>query len=248
MTENSLISYTFSTPDAKYCQTNVRFLDKQRNEHMLEVFENWWDQLISLYGTQVKYYTHGYSLENQNPLFGENTTSEFSDPLDMIMVVSISNDSTILAKFGISSEAEFTAVIPIKQFTETWGDGAEPKAGDLVYLEEWGQGRTGNRDGWVFQISNRKDFDVSQTNQLMGQYVWLLEGKRFDYSYEPNAKLEDGLDQIYDPAFAGLLSGDNIGAVMPPLKKYPQTIEEESIKIFDYSQNPESNTSVFGGY
>lgn len=245
MSEPSLISYCSPVDDLEFCQTEFRYLDKDKNEGMIEIFDDWWNEQIGLYGTKVKYYVHGYDLEEHSFLFGEHTTAEYAEPKDLIIVTTISNDSIILSKFGIQSEAEFVAMIPIRKYFEVFGEGEEPKAGDLVWMEEWGRGRPNGREGWVFEVTGRKDFDVTQTNQLMGHYVWLLEGKRYDYSHEKGGKKEALNDQVYDSVFAGLLSGGEGIATDP--KKYLQNVGTKSKRIFDYEERG-VDTSPFGEY
>jgi hypothetical protein len=83
-------------------------------------------------------------------------------------------------------------------------------------------------------------------NMLQGHYVWILHAKRFDYSYQPDAPREPGMDQISDETMYGKLSGGTNFPEIP--KKYNQNVEDESKRIWDYNNREGSNSSVYGKY
>jgi hypothetical protein len=73
----------------------------------------------------------------------------------------------------------------------------------------------------------------------------MVQAKRYDYSYEPNAPREKKMDQVYDNKADGLLNS------LPKIienKVYTQFVDKDSTKVFDYAQNPQSNTNVYGDY
>lgn len=106
-------------------------------------------------------------------------------------------------------------------------------------------------DSWlrgpnVFEITEATDERLPQgLNPLLTHSVWLLNCKRFDYSYEPNAPREHGANQVYDNTFAGKLSGGT--ETTEPLKKYIQDVSKEAKKSWDYEQNG-TNDNVYGDY
>jgi len=84
----------------------------------------------------------------------------------------------------------------------------------------------------MFQITERRYQEISMgLNPLGGHYVWLLRGKRFDYSYE-NIGPENPAD---DNTPGGIVNDED-------------TIENVSDDIFDYTDSPNSNDNVYGGY
>lgn len=118
------------------------------------------------------------------------------------------------------------------------------------------------RGAAVYEITERRDENLTLNyNMLQGHYVWILHGKRFDYSYQPNAPREPGSMKVSDETQYGLISSaiGNVG--WPPAtetpypedvkelpKNYPDNVDEEADENFDYDANPESDDSIYGGY
>ena len=99
----------------------------------------------------------------------------------------------------------------------------------------------------IFEITERRDQNLTmQYNPLLGHYVWILHAKRFDYSYQPNAPREPGLNQVSDETVYGKLSGGTNWPEEP--KKYTDNIDTSSDKEWDYSKKPNNDTSIYGDY
>lgn len=111
-------------------------------------------------------------------------------------------------------------------------------------------GQTYVRCPQMFEITEKRyqDFTQPGANFLMGHYVWILHGKRFDYSFEPGITPECGLPQVYDDTFSGRLTGGTNPATDP--KEYDQNVRDESDEdIWDYGAGDETrNTDVYGDY
>lgn len=127
------------------CNGNkVRFINKNANENERKMFANWWSEATQLYGTSVSYFTHPYALSGQDAIYGEDPTSVWGAPVEMIVLAQMNNDSLLLSKFGILADSELSILIPIKDFAEAMGNSsATPKAGDLIRLDEVGADRPG---------------------------------------------------------------------------------------------------------
>lgn len=121
----------------------IRFTNVNHNQNERAYIENLWNELTNLYGTAIKYYTNRFTLSAMDAIYGEQPTAGFSQPIEMLALAEVSNDSLLLSKFGIQSTADLVIVIPIKQFYEKMGAGAEPKSGDLVEMTELGLTRPG---------------------------------------------------------------------------------------------------------
>jgi hypothetical protein len=228
----------------------VRYLNKSVTENERSNFSRWWKEQIEQYGSEVTYYTHGYTLSTHNPLYGEDPTSVFVSGGPIVMVSDITNDAIMLSKFGIMADCDMTCMVHISSFYETFGPTREPKAGDLIELKEYGGfgDRPGGRGAPVYEITERDDQALNQSgNALMGHYIWVIKCKRWEYSYEPGTKAEPLNTQISDGANSGeygrLEGGDNPPEITKP---YTPSPTDEASKIFDYTQNDYS--APYGNY
>jgi hypothetical protein len=121
-----------------------RFVNKNANSNERKIVSQWWEEATQLYGTSISYFTHGYTLTGHDSIYGENVTAPFSGPIQMLAIAQMNNDSLLLSKFGIQAQGELTLVIPISMFAEAMGNNrAEPKAGDVISMDEVGFDRPG---------------------------------------------------------------------------------------------------------
>ena len=201
----------------------VRFLDKSLNNNERNNYDGWWKEQIQMYGTETTYFVNSQTLETQDNIYGEEPTSVFQSGKKLILVLNLSENAIVMQKFGLVADDEVTAFIHIKNYYEIFGEGKEPKSGDVFDLSEFGSDRPGGRDGKHFEITERIDQDVEQINPLIGHYVWLVKAKRHDYSFEPGLEPEVGSTQVED------------------------NVSEESLSVFDYTKYGDSD-DVYGGY
>jgi hypothetical protein len=212
----------------------VRYLNKDINSNERNNYSGWWREQINHYGTKVRYYTNGYTLTSHNFIYGEDPTSAFEATGEIIMFTSITNDSIMLSKFGIMADCDMTAVVHISAFSELFGAGREPKAGDLIEMHEYGGfgDRPGFRGAPIYEITERDDQNLELTNSLMGHYVWYIKCKRWEYSYEPGMHSEPVNIQINDGGDYGRLSGgENPEELTQP---YPDSADNSAQCIYDY--------------
>ena len=189
------------------------------------VIDNWWEELIALFGQEVTYWQNPYQTLSADGLppgeinnlgggpgnfYGEEPTKVFKDPKKIIIALELNENAVILQKYGFDSDDELTAYVHISSFYTSFGYPQEPKAGDVFELTEYGDDRPWPRTGKKFEITERLDEDVARINQLAGHYVWLIKAKRYDYSFEPGLSTEGGSDQVYDDKFSGRMGdGEN---------------------------------------
>ena len=228
--------------------SGLRFLDKQVNCNERDNYKAWWLEQIYQYGTVVDYYINGTNLNNMDPLYGENPSQTFLDPKKLVFALTLNENSVVLQKFGLVADDELTGFIPIESYTlamsSTDNPNPEPKAGDVIELTEFGSSRPGGRTGKKFEITDRLDQDVEQMNPLLGHYVWLIKGKRFDYSYEQGIDKEGELQQLTDDTYHGGLSGE---AELESDSLYFNDVDREGRNIFDYSVYGDYD-DIYGGY
>lgn len=229
----------------------VRHLDKEFNNNARSLYNSWWQEQIFQFGIEVDYFQSQYSLEEHDSLYGEQPTGTYKDPVKMVIAFELNESAIVLNKFGIVGDDEITGYIGIDAFynvlaTEEQPD-PEPKSGDVFKLTEYGSlDRIGQRDGKVFEITDRVEQDVSKINPLIGHYIWLIKAKRYDYSFEPGLSPEGASDQVFEDTHSGLLSGYN--QEPSPEKKYDDMSTIQSKSVFDYKKYDESNDDIYGGY
>lgn len=234
------------------CQVNVNESAVDSGEQQL--ISSGLQEIINRYGSTVAYYVNTYNVSAADNIYGEDPTSIYFGPTDILMYVQLTEDSITLKRFGFDNDDTITAYVHISSYSNTFSplsvypalnQAVEPKAGDVFQMTQYGSTRPGNRNGKYFEITERVDQSVSEgINMLGGHYLWKLRARRMDYSFEPGITPEKGSEQVFDNAVSGLLSG---GIQAPsPEKSYPGNASIESIeKVFD--QRAE-NTSVYGEY
>jgi hypothetical protein len=231
-------------PMEEFVSSTLRFTDKENNGAERLLYSNYWREQIDMYGQKVLYYRNLYNVETADNIYGEQPMAGFLDPKPLIMAVQLSENALVLSKFGFQSDDSITALLHISSFYSVFPPKWEPKAGDVFKLVEYGSDRPGERDGKLFEITERCDEDNSAINPLMGHYVWMLKAKRFDYSFEPNIEPEKGSNQVHDDTFYGVLTGET--ALTKRVSSYPGSADEESKDtVFNMRVN---NTLVYGGY
>lgn len=95
----------------------------------------------------------------------------------------------------------------------------------------------------MYQITEARYQDLGAgINFLMGHYVWLIRGKRFEYTYEPGIHPEEiKPDGSTNPS-------DYATSPKPGVVDDTSDTNTDSDDIFDYDTNPGSNTGIYGGY
>ena len=249
---NSIDKYTGSNCIRKYplqyTTSSLRFTNKENNENERMLFSNYWREQIDLYGQKALYYRNTYNTLCADNVYGEQPTARFQDPQPIIMLVKLSENALILSKFGYQSDEQCTAYVHISSFYAVFSPDTEPKSGDVFKLVEYGSDRPGERDGRLYEITERLDQDNAQINPLMGHYVWRLQAKRFDLSFEPNITPERGSSQVFDDERYGTIStiipDDTTYSVRTTA--YPGAADVVSKEtVFNMAVN---NTEIYGGY
>jgi hypothetical protein len=242
--------YTGNPIPSLYPNTNpdnpcFRFTDKDNNSCERQIYNNYFQEQLNLYGQKVGYYVHNYSttlsgISGADNLYGEHPTQTYSPPKDIIMGINLQENALMLSKYGLLADDEITAFVSISAYYEVFGPGAEPKSGDVFQMTEYGSDRVGGRAGNFYEITQRLDQDIAQINPLAGHYTWLLKAKRFEYSFEPGLSGSAVNQQVYDDTVSSGVSGVT--------KTYGYNVDTEyAQKVFDYSKT-NNNDSVYGGY
>ena len=209
-------------------------------------YNNWLKEIVNLYGIEIRYYPHSFSLSEMHSIFGEDMSSGFASDLTFKAYVEVNSNSNILSRFGIKTDAEVSVSIPFDTWDLYFPD-AEPKAGDIFVIVNTGCGRKGDRTAEVFEITKRLDRKNPGGDFLGRHYAWFLEAARFEYAYEPGAPPEANSTDVSDEELFGLVQGAHVDGDMPSAdsKGYEQSTNAISDNIKQYSDNRDS---VFGNY
>lgn len=232
-----LKTYPYSNQNPNDC---FSFVDKDKTDGDRTLYNNYWLEQITLYGQKISYIVNNFTLSGSDALYGEQPLQQYSPPVTIKMLVSLNDNAILLSKYGLQSDDELTGFIHISSFYATFGEGKEPKSGDVFQLAEYGNDRPGGRNGKYFEITERLDEDSAQINPLMGHYVWLIKAKRFEYSFEPGLSGDAVNQQIFDDA------KNPDPNVKGADKNYSFNVDDASKKIFDYSKTDYGD--VYGGY
>lgn len=227
----------------------VRYLNKTKNTNERSLIGGYWKEQIEQFGTEVTYYTHGYTLSSHNFLYGEDPTTPFISAGPIVMVTDITNDAIMLSKFGIMADCDMTCMIHISSYSEIFGGYREPKAGDLIEMKEYGGAgdRPGGRGAPVYEITERDDQNLQfNANQLMGHYIWVMKCKRWEYSYEPGTHAEPENIQINDDSPGGRMPGGTEPEEL--VTPYPQSNDDAAKCIVDEEATDRSKAyGYYGG-
>jgi hypothetical protein len=225
----------------------IRYLNKNINDNERLLVSNYWREQIEHYGTQVTYYTHGYSLSTHNFLYGEDPTMPFVSAGPVVMLTDITNDAIMLSKFGIMADCDMTCIVHISSFNRVFGTYREPKAGDLIEMIEYGGAgdRPGGRGAPIYEITERDDQNLQfNANALMGHYIWVMKCKRWEYSSEPGVHAEPLNIQFND----GEEYGREAGGTNPEelVQPYPDSVDKAAKCIVD--QDSSDKSAIYGYY
>jgi len=223
-----------------------RFLNKDNTICERNLFSNAIQEQINLYGTKIQYFSLSFNLTSSDNFYGEETLAPYLSPVEFIAFVNLNENSLMLSKFGFQSDDDVTFYIHISTFYNTFRNSTlsagffnypiEPKAGDIIKLTEYGSDRPGERDGKMFEITQRLDQNIDSINPLLGHYTWMLKAKRWEPSNEVNITPERGNNQVYDDI--------KLPGTEGPDKGYNSSANNESSRIFGGS----NDTDVYGDY
>ena len=218
------------------------------------VFDLSFKDLINNFGVEVNYYVKPFNLSAANLLYGEHPTAVYSAASGMQMYVELNQDALALTQFGFDPGDDFTGYLHIATFQnqmssneayDTLND-VEPKAGDLVQIVGLGCDRPGGRCSNIYEITERRDEDISSINPALGHYVYRIRAKRYDYSFEPNAPQECADEQVYDDSQFGTLSTNISADSVADDKTYDWNVDEDSQdNVYDMDVN---DNSIYGDY
>lgn len=232
------------------------FADPSNFQAERAIIGSMYQELINNYGVEMNYYVNGFNLSAMNLLYGEHPTQEYAGPFVIKAYLEL-EESISLSQFGMNADDTLTAYIAIKDFTNLFalsayifsanGQRVEPKSDDLLEITALGCDRPGTRGPKIFRVTEVLDQDVAGgINPFMGHYIWKISAKRYETSYETNAPMELGNDQVYDNTFSGKLSSILFPSLSTEEKVYPGNADELSQDtVYDMSVN---DTNIYGTY
>ena len=123
---------------------------------------------------------------------------------------------------------------------------AEPNAGDVFQLIEFGDDRPEGRNGKIFEITERLDESVKEINQLQGHYVFKLRARRNDHTFLPVVGTAGDVAQELAAEAKSTQVSDvsGMGRVTDPDTDYGNDLDTEQSEYFEYG----TNDDVYGDY
>jgi hypothetical protein len=207
-----------------------------------QTYKRWWKEQIRLYGTKIDYYVRDFALSATDKVYGENTHQGYHPKATFVMLMNLTDGSLTYSQYGLISDDEIDAVIDIETFQQNISSYAGsvsdslPKAGDAFQLTEYGDDRTGGRDGKIFEVTERMDELIGEINQLQGHYVFKLKARRNDHTFLPGIPAEAGSTMVTDASGVGPLTAIETD--------YINDLDTEQSTYFDYG----TNDDVYGDY
>lgn len=216
----------------------------ENNKYQTARLKDYWTNFIANYGVRVEFWSHAYDMKEHDFLYGEDPLAGFHGARVLKGYVEVTNESRLLAKFGIMTDNDATLLIPISEFQRVWGN-TVPKIGDVWRVMDGACDRPEGQTPKVFQISDKID-TLNPVDFLGGHYVWKLTSKRFDFSYQENAPEEKDLGGLSDvPFFGQIFPVDTTDNNKPYPDKSDNT--EEKAKE-DYDNTEKDKAYPYGNY
>lgn len=232
-----------------------RFVNPENLQGEQLIYDQSYNDLINNFGISVQYYINPFNIETANLLYGEEPTKVYKGPMQIQMYVELDENSLTLSKFGFDAADEFTGYVHIDTFATTASgvfdyasinQNIEPKSGDLIVMDSLSCDRPNGRGAKIYEITERRDDDISSINPILGHYIYRLRAKRYEYSFEPNVPTEPVNDQIYENSFSGVLSTNIVDDNVSDNKSYNWDINNESqTNVHDMDSNDDS---IYGDY
>jgi hypothetical protein len=226
-------SGTIPSPYVPSCNDQTSQVRKIYREQVAEY--------ANLFGQVISYQPVKYNFNTHNFLYGQDPVSGYHYARKMKAIVDFSSYTTFLTKFGIMSDVEITIYIPIPEFERVWGPSSGitfPLAGDIFYIDDSACDRPLGQTPMVFEVTD-KDDKIKPVDYMGGHYVWKLQAKRFDYSYEPNATEEAFLDDG---------PGDTKEFGRQPGGENPVDISHKEYDVDEFAQGEFDNTEAGNTY
>lgn len=190
--------------------------DKKRLQCEIDLIKVSLNEMIHSMGTKINYWINNATLTSIDGLYGEDTTAHYSGPFTIKMRVELNESALALSKFGFNADDEITAYITYDLYTQAFSANPyyvlnnldiEPKSGDVFEMVEYGLDRKDGRGANFFQITERRDQDISaDLNPLGGHYGWRLKAKRMEYTWQPNLPQEKVNNQATEDTEYGELN------------------------------------------
>jgi hypothetical protein len=216
------------------CQNNLA-----REAHHKQIAE-----YANAFGMTITYQPVKYDFKKHNFIYGEEH-SGYHYARKMKAVVDFKQYGAFFSKFGFQSNEELTVYIPIREFERIWGDTdlsqMFPLPGDVFLIDQSACDRPLRQTERLFTVTERSD-TINPVDFLGGHYVYKLDCKRFDYSYEENVVPEKSAFDLNE------ILGDS-----SPVGKVEGPTTEIYVKTDDVDAHAKANfdnkqSSAYGKY
>lgn len=225
----------------------IPYCGDDQMESERDMFYAAWDDYMSRYGVRIEYIRNGYSLEDHDFVYGEDSTSSFLPPKLITGAMEFAKDGSDLGRFGFEGMEGGRLIITIDEWDKLFTAQIVPTVGDLIRVVDQQCNRPGGFGKQVYEITAKTDYLPASTfNVHGGHYVWILDFHRFNDSYEAGVPAERLDDPVNDDAFHGPTDKGRPPKEAP--KPYEQEIDEAVKPNYDQHEKGRDQDSVYGGY
>ena len=119
-------------PKKYYTDCSYRVLNKDDTACERENIYGYYKEQIEQFGQEVTYYTLNYQTSAHDTIYGEQPAARYLSGVSIVMFIDLNEQSVFLSQFGLQSDDELTAFIPISSFytsvSSQWDNRPEPKS------------------------------------------------------------------------------------------------------------------------
>jgi hypothetical protein len=214
-----------------------------------DLFESVIVEFTDISGIECLYYIRDESIE-KDWLYGESDRTRYLEPKITRLIYEPTEEPTLTTGFGINSEEVISwASLPKLTLTRDVSAGYHPKPGDAI-ITMW--------NDRAYEIA-----DVSEEEKIfqLKKMIWgfVLRPYRFSeesqsaerisrFNRPPSPHLSTDRDVVNSHGHDNEIPHTDTGTLTTPLTAYGdnEEIEDESDEIFDYSQDPDIDSTIYG--
>ena len=137
-------------------------------------------QSIKIYGLDVKYLPR--TLDNPDPLLGEDPASKFNDAVDIEMYIKntqqFEGEGDFLSKFNLEIRDQITFVMARKRWEQITNEKMMTEVGYNIQMEESDTGRWANSVALRIESGGANGYSLTSSRPLEGDWIYFPLNKK----------------------------------------------------------------------